>query len=199
MTDVLSEHLRGFWVETEGSDCVEMNRHLNNVLLLSAAEALRMQKTYLKTRFHLCKCLGFGLKWAWVCSDAFKIVFFPSLFSALVFSLWCSSTVFLYWVKCSGKHAIEKVCVLFMAVLNAVIVYPEFSLRNHNSVYLSICAEKPNFGSRFEVLTYKQQLFVILSITVCRQIMFTFSWGALLFLPNKCISLIVSDGMHCVP
>lgn len=60
-----------------------MNRHLNDFLLLSAAEALRMQKTYLKTRFHLCKCPGFGLKWASVCSDAFKLLFF-SFTSALV-------------------------------------------------------------------------------------------------------------------
>lgn len=67
-------------MEIEGIDCVEMNRHFNDVLLLSAAEALRMQKTYLKTRFHLCKCLGFGLKWASVCSDSLK---FP-LTSALV-------------------------------------------------------------------------------------------------------------------
>jgi len=76
-SDIVSEHLRDL---SEGIDCVEMDRHFNDVLLLSAAEALRMQKTYLKTRFHLCKCLGFGLKWASVCSDSLK---FP-LPSALV-------------------------------------------------------------------------------------------------------------------
>lgn len=37
------------------------------------------------------------------------------------------------------KRAIEKVCVLFICVVNSVIVFPEFPLQNHNSIYLSIC------------------------------------------------------------
>lgn len=111
---------------------------MSDVLLLSAAEALRMQKTYLKTRFHLCKCLRFGLKWAWVCCDAFKYFFTPLLSVCLFYIFFCLCC---FCSECVLKEACHGISAhAYMYIGNSVRVFnPDISLRNYNTLHLSVC------------------------------------------------------------